>query len=72
MPFFQDPNILKLLTNVLFIWAKTNPDISYKQGINELLASIVYVYFQEAVQQDFQPSNEYPLPHLALNKNTSS
>jgi TBC1 domain family protein 5 len=58
MPFFQDPNILKLLTNVLFIWAKTNPDISYKQGINELLASIVYVYFQEAVPQDFQPSNE--------------
>jgi TBC1 domain family protein 5 len=58
MNFFQDTNILKLLTSVLFIWCKINADVSYKQGINELLASIVFVYFQEAVPQDFQASNE--------------
>ena len=37
-----------MLTSVLFVWCKINADISYKQGMNELLASIVYVYFQEA------------------------
>jgi len=57
MDFFKDSNILKLLTNVLFIWAKVNSDVSYQQGIHELLASIVFVYFQEAVPQDFQASN---------------
>ena len=54
MSFFLDPEILKLLTDVLFVWCKTYPDISYKQGMNELLASIVFVYFQEAVPQNFE------------------
>lgn len=59
MDFFRDASILKLLSNVLFVWSKINSDISYKQGINEILASVVYVYFQEAVPKEFHPSNEY-------------
>lgn len=55
--FFLDPQILKLLTTVLFVWCKANPDVSYKQGMNELLASIVFVYFHEAVPQEFDFSN---------------
>jgi len=58
MVFFQDKAVLKLLSNVLFVWCKHHPDISYKQGMNELLASIVYVYFQEAVPLDTQASAE--------------
>jgi hypothetical protein len=34
MEFFQDAAILKLLTSVLFVWCKLNPDTSYKQGMN--------------------------------------
>lgn len=34
MEFFQDENILKLLSNVLFVWCKKNPEVSYKQGMN--------------------------------------
>jgi TBC1 domain family member 5 len=58
MSFFLDPEILKLLSDVLFVWCKTYPDISYKQGMNELLASIVFVYFKEAVPANFEASNE--------------
>jgi TBC1 domain family protein 5 len=48
MPFFQDKHILKLLSLILFIWCRRNPDVSYKQGMNELLASVVVCYFKEA------------------------
>lgn len=59
LEFFQDAGVLKLLSNVLFVWCKANPDVSYKQGMNELLASIVWVYFQEAAPANYQPTNEY-------------
>lgn len=57
LEFFQDASVLKLLNNVLFVWCKANPDVSYKQGMNELLASIVWVYFQEAAPANYQPTN---------------
>lgn len=48
MKFFQDKAILKLLDTILFVWCRRNPDVSYKQGMNELLASVVVCYFKEA------------------------
>lgn len=30
---FQTLRIKNLLTNILFVWAKLNPDISYRQGL---------------------------------------
>jgi hypothetical protein len=51
------------LTSVLFLWCKLNPDTSYKQGMNELLASVVYVYFQEAIPVDYDPASEYLPDH---------
>ena len=68
LSFFQDQAILKLLSSVLFVWSKFNPEISYKQGMNELLASIVWVYFQEAAPTDTVPSNEYSNQHSAHKK----
>ncbi len=53
LPFFQNTAVLRLLTEVLFVWCKINPEISYKQGMNELLASIVWVYFHEASATSF-------------------
>ena len=34
LSFFQDPPVLKLLSSVLFLWCKFNPEISYRQGTN--------------------------------------
>ena len=41
------------MSDILFVWCKLNSDISYKQGMNEVLASIIYVYFKEAVPASF-------------------
>jgi len=49
---------MKLMSDVLFVWCKMNADISYQQGMNEVLASIVYVYFKEAVPGNFESSTE--------------
>jgi TBC1 domain family protein 5 len=47
MKFFQEKAVLKILSTVLLVWCKHNPDVSYGQGMNEILASILYAYFQE-------------------------
>ena len=58
MAFFQDKDILKLLFDILYVWCKIYFDGEYKQGMNEVLASIIFVYFQEAVPLSFEASNE--------------
>jgi len=45
--FFQDKNIREMMLRVLFIYSKTNGTISYRQGMHELLAPIVYLYQKE-------------------------
>lgn len=42
---FLADNTKKILGNILFIWAKENPDISYKQGMNELLAMFYLAFY---------------------------
>ena len=45
---FSQENIKKLLLNILFIWSKENNDISYRQGMNDLLAILIlclYPYY---------------------------
>jgi TBC1 domain family protein 5 len=39
---FQNTRIKEMMVNILFIWAKENRDISYKQGMNEILAVILF------------------------------
>ena len=34
-----------ILANVLYIWAKENPEVSYRQGMHELLANILIVFY---------------------------
>lgn len=36
---------------MLFIWSKENHTISYRQGMNEVAASLIHVYFQECQNQ---------------------
>ena len=36
-----------LLSQLLFIWGRENPDYGYKQGMNEILAMVVIVFDTE-------------------------
>ncbi|CAG9322416.1 unnamed protein product [Blepharisma stoltei] len=46
-PFFRLEFVKKMMIEVLFIWAKAHPNISYRQGMNEILAFIVVVVYGE-------------------------
>ncbi|KAI0024792.1 RabGAP/TBC [Xylariomycetidae sp. FL0641] len=49
-PFYHQPHIQDLILDVLFIYCKLNPDVGgYRQGMHELLAPIVYVIEQDAI-----------------------
>ena len=47
--FFREPSTQKRLLDILFIYAKLNPDIGYRQGMHELLAPILWAIHQDAV-----------------------
>lgn len=47
-PLFKTKSVQDLLTNILFIWSKLNPDISYRQGQNELVAILFHVVHSDA------------------------
>ena len=44
---FTKPEIKKNLSNILYLWAKDNNEFSYRQGMNEILAVLVLVFFSE-------------------------
>ena len=45
--FFQEENTKEALADVLLIWSVLNPETSYRQGMNELMAIIYLVVFAE-------------------------
>ncbi|RYP63415.1 hypothetical protein DL770_009394 [Monosporascus sp. CRB-9-2] len=50
VPFYHEPRTQTLILDVLFIYCKLNPDVGgYRQGMHELLAPIVYVLEQDAI-----------------------
>ena len=52
---FSQENIKKILLNILFIWSKDNSDVSYRQGMNDLLAILLLCLYPYYFQID---SNE--------------
>lgn len=48
--FFTQKKVKDILIGILFLWAKENQDIQYKQGLNEVLAIVVFAYFAERMQ----------------------
>ena len=42
---FSQENIKKILLNILFIWSRENDDISYRQGMNDLLAMLILCFY---------------------------
>ncbi|RKO94055.1 hypothetical protein BDK51DRAFT_32771 [Blyttiomyces helicus] len=42
-PIFRTPAVQNTMTEILFVWCKLNPDVSYRQGMHELLGPIMLV-----------------------------
>lgn len=49
--FFQTSDVQAMMVNVLFYYARQHPQISYRQGMHELLAPIIFVLHND--QQAF-------------------
>jgi len=45
--YFQDQWVKDMMMGILFVYSKDNPEVSYKQGMHELLAPIIYILDQE-------------------------
>ena len=48
--FFEQPAVQRLLLRVLFVWSRSHPVLSYRQGMHELLAPCVSVLWAEAAE----------------------
>src|SRR4051812_47151890 len=56
-PFFANPSTRCMLQRILLLWSCEHADISYRQGMNELLAMILI-----GLRKDFSTK---PPPHAA-------
>ena len=47
--YFRKPETQQILLDILFVFCKINQDIGYRQGMHEVLAPILWVIEQDAV-----------------------
>jgi len=52
LDFFHLRNVKEALSRILFIYAKQNPRLLYKQGMHELLAPIFYLLDNEKIENE--------------------
>jgi TBC1 domain family protein 5 len=57
MDLFLQNKIKNILANVLYIWSKENSEVSYRQGMNELLAIIFIVFYPFYFTSSRKPKN---------------
>jgi TBC1 domain family protein 5 len=48
--YFRKPHTQRILLDVLFVFCKINQDIGYRQGMHEVLAPILWVIEQDAIE----------------------
>ena len=48
-PFFRQSDTQRLMLDILFVFCKINQDIGYRQGMHEILAPILWVIEQDAI-----------------------
>jgi TBC1 domain family protein 5 len=48
--YFRQPHTQRILLDVLFVFCKINQDIGYRQGMHEVLAPILWVIEQDAIE----------------------
>jgi TBC1 domain family protein 5 len=64
--FFLSKKIKDLLSNVLFVWSKLNPTVSYRQGMNEIAGLLTFVCFMENTT-NITNKTEFTEGYLELN-----
>lgn len=47
--YFRLPETQRIMLDVLFIYCRLNPDVSYRQGMHEILAPILWVVESDAI-----------------------
>jgi len=47
MDFFKRQEVQDMMLRILLVWARSHPNVSYKQGMSELLAVTVYLLYIE-------------------------
>ena len=48
-PYFRQQDTQRIMLDILFIFCKINQDVGYRQGMHELLAPILWVVEQDAI-----------------------
>ncbi|KAI7855784.1 rab-GTPase-TBC domain-containing protein [Circinella umbellata] len=62
--FFRNLKIQEKMTDILFIYCKLNQDVSYRQGMHELLAPLYWVLEHEAWPTNSNPDPSEPVDRL--------
>ncbi|GMT08306.1 hypothetical protein PENTCL1PPCAC_30480 [Pristionchus entomophagus] len=58
MEFFQQDRIRQMLSDILLVYAKENPYISYKQGMHEILAPLLFVLYLDQKTYEHHLEND--------------
>ena len=68
--YFRKPATQRIMLDILFIFCKINQDVGYRQGMHELLAPILWVLEQDAIDHDQSSGIEAdPLLEQTLDRN---
>lgn len=51
--YFRESTTQAMLLDILFIFCKLNPDVSYRQGMHEVLAPILWVVERDAIVDNY-------------------
>lgn len=62
-PFFRQPRIQTIMLDVLFIFCRLNQDVGYRQGMHEILAPILWVVEEDAIDPVMHPKTWSPSTH---------
>lgn len=52
LDYTREPETQRMLVDILFTFSKLNPDISYRQGMHEIAAHLLWVVLDDAVVVD--------------------
>ena len=50
IPYFRESDTQRIMLDILFVFCRLNPDISYRQGMHEILAPILWVVENDAIE----------------------
>lgn len=56
--YFRSEKVQKQMLDVLFVYCKLNEDMGYRQGMHEIVAPILWVVDNDAVQASFEEVSE--------------